>query len=143
MIEFPILGWVFFLKDEETLEKPIPNGGKWMYFFNRTGADFANEMCKKAVQEGVVEESKHTDIDLLSIDTGVCCFYIDGTDADSHKRILKFFLENGMIPRNKNGNLRNISFKFDKETRAKEYASNFHAKINLSHFVDLKTGKFL
>lgn len=48
-----------------------------------------------------------------------------------------------LIPRNKNGNLRNISFKFDKETRAKEYASDFHAKINLSPFVDLKTGEFL
>ena len=38
--------------------------------------------------------------------------------------------------------LYNISFKYDNQTRAGEYGSDFTGEIKLEHFVDLKTGKF-
>ena len=57
--------------------------------------------------------------------------------------IFDFFLENKLIRRTKTGRLYNISFKFDEQTRAGEYGSDFKAEIKLEKFVDLDTGEWL
>lgn len=77
--------------------------------------------------------------------TGVICFYCNGYEAEEHKRILRFMLDNGLIQRTKAGKLYNISFKFDNQTRAGEYThnDNFEGKIKLEQFVDLYTGEWI
>lgn len=75
---------------------------------------------------------------------GVCCFYLNGNDRESHKRVLSYMLENGLIRKTKTGKLYNISFKFDTETYAGKYkGSGFSGKIKLADFVDLETGEFI
>ena len=107
-----------------------------MYFFNdRT---FAENICRQAVEQEVVVESKHSDKN-----DGVCCFYLNGDDAAAHKRVIRFFLDNGLIRKKKDGSLYNISFKYDSQTKAGEYGEEFESNIKLDQFVDLKTGEML
>ena len=127
-------GWVFYIgEDAESLGDKC---GKWMYFFN--DRSFAEKICRQAVEQGVVTESKHSDAD-----NGVCCFYINGDDAAAHQRLIQFFLDNDLIRKKKDGGLYNISFKFDTQTRAGEYGEEFDSHIKLEQFVDLNTGKML
>ena len=102
--------WVYYLGDEShILERH--KCGKWMYFFD--DQEFAAEMCRQAVEENIVVRSKHSDAD-----NGVSCFYLNGDDLEGHKKVIEFFLKNKLIKRTKAGNLHNISFKFDDQTRA-------------------------
>lgn len=127
-------GWVFYVgEDADSLGEKC---GKWMYFFNDRA--FAEEICRQAVEQGVVAESKHSDAD-----DGVCCFYINGDDAAAHQRLLQFFLDKDLVRKKNDGSLYNIPFKFDTQTRAGEYGKEFASHIRLSQFVDLNTGKLL
>ena len=127
-------GWVFYVgEDAASLGNKC---GKWMYFFN--DRPFAEKICRQAVKQGVVTESKHSDAD-----NGVCCFYINGDDAAAHQRLIQFLLDNDLIRKKKDGGLYNISFKFDTQTRAGEYGEEFDSHIKLDQFVDLNTGKML
>ena len=127
-------GWVFYIgEDAASLGDKC---GKWMYFFN--DRSFAEKICRQAVEQGVVAESKHSDAD-----NGVCCFYINGDDVAAHQRLIQFFLDNDLIRKKKDGGLYNISFKFDTQTRAGEYGEEFDSHIKLDQFVDLNTGKML
>ena len=127
-------GWVFYVG--EAAASLGDKCGKWMYFFN--DRSFAEKICRQAVEQGVVAESKHSDAD-----NGVCCFYINGDDAAAHQQLLQFFLDNDLIRKKKDGGLYNISFKFDTQTRAGEYGEEFDSHIKLDQFVDLNTGKML
>ncbi|MFV0289223.1 MAG: hypothetical protein ACK5HR_07230 [Mycoplasmatales bacterium] len=100
------------------------------------------KICKQAITDNIVLTSKHTDLS-SGKPTGIACFYIDGKQQAEHIKVLEFFLANNLIPRNKNGNYRNISFKFDEQTTDKQYGTEFKAKISLADFVDVKTGEFL
>lgn len=126
--------WIFYVsEDAQSLGKKC---GKWMYFFNdRT---FAENICRQAVEKGVVVESKHSDKN-----DGVCCFYLNGDDVAAHKKIIQFFLDNGLIRKKKDGSLYDISFKYDTQTKAGEYGEEFESNIKLDQFVDLKTGEML
>lgn len=128
------MGWIFYVND-----KPIFDSnkvGKWMYFFD--DKNFVAEICKKAVNNHIVEEAKHSD------DTaGVACFYLNCDDLDAHKRVIAYFLENNLIKKTKKGRLYNISFKFDKQTKAREYGENFHSNIKLENFINLDTGEWI
>lgn len=101
------------------------DAGKWMYFFDNNNG-FVEDICKKAVEEGIVAEAKHSDAI-----KGVACFYLRGDDLLGHKKVIKFFLDNNMITRTKSGKLKNISFKFNYQTRNGEYGEEFNAKITL------------
>ncbi len=127
-------GWIFYLGDNVHL---LENDkcGKWMYFFDNK--DFVSKLCRKAIENGVVVESKHSDAE-----TGVSCFYLNGNDIDGHKKVIQFFLDNNLIKRTKGGKLYNISFKFDNQTRAGEYGEDFVAEIKLEQFLDLTTGEW-
>lgn len=127
-------GWVYYIGETaDQLEEH--KCGKWMYFFS--DVDFAAIICREAVEKEIVSESKHSDAS-----EGVCCFYLNGDDLDTHKRTIQFFLDHDLIRRTKAGKLYNISFKYDDQTRAGEYGQQFDAEIKLDQFLDLSTGEW-
>ena len=126
--------WVFYVGDASSLESN--KCGKWMYFFDNVA--FVAELCNYAVENSIVVEAKHS-----NASTGVTCFYLNGDDIVGHKRVISFFLEKGLIKKTKKGNLYNISFKYDTQTRAGEYGEDFQSEIKLSNFVDLTTGNWI
>lgn len=127
-------GWVFY-SGENIKKLESDKCGKWMYFFDNK--DFVSKLCEKAVKNGVVEVSKHSDAE-----NGVACFYLNGDDFEGHKKVIKFFLDNNLIKKTKTGKLYNISFKYDNQTRAGEYGENFVAEIKLDHFLNLENGEW-
>lgn len=106
-----------------------------------------DDIVGTAVFDGVVVEAKYSNPETLiaaGSKQGVCCFYLNGNDRESHKRVLSYMLENGLIRKTKTGKLYIISFKFDSETYAGKYkGSGFCGKIKLADFVDLETGEFI
>lgn len=129
-------GYVYYYEDTSYLRKYLI--GKWMYFFN--DKEFVSTICKKAVSEEIVVESKHSDLD-----EGVACFYININDFDAHKRVLNFFLNNRLIRHTKKETLYNISFKLDSETHSGQYKHlhNFDPSLKLESFIDLQTKQWI
>ena len=129
--------WFFYLSGEE--DKLIDHKcGKWMHFF--TDQEHAKSICEKAIAEKVCYECKCSDLEAAGETTGVICFYMNGDDIDNHKRIIRFMIENNLIPKTKSGRYYNNSFKFDDQTDSGEYGADFSGKIKLSEFIDLNTG---
>lgn len=126
--------WVYYVCDDYVVGDRLKNG-KWMYFFD--DRKFVEKICKMAIKQKIVKSLKFS-----NDEKGVVCFYMNGEDVLSHKRVLAFFLSNDLIRHRKNGNLYNVAFKFDHQTRSDEYGENFKAQITLSQFVDLATGEF-
>lgn len=131
-------GWRHFVGDDTALDSN--KVGKWMYFFRGLeGLQFAEEMCRKAVKDGVVTEAKCGGSPM----DGVACFYLNYDDEAAHKRIIRFFIEHNMIRKTKTGKLYDISFKLDQQTLAGEYKKDFQAEIKLSAFINLYTGEWI
>ena len=130
---FCLGGWVFYVGDSNNLN--LEKSGKWMYFFS--DKEFASKICKTAVEQGIVTQSKHSDAE-----KGVACFYLNCDDVSGHQRVIKYFIDNNLIRKTKKGRLYNISFKLDSETRAGVYGEEFHTDIKLENFVDLDTGEW-
>lgn len=128
--------WVFYVDPTQASKFEEHKVGKWMYFFK--DAEFADRICRLAVEEGAVAESKRR-----NAPDGVCCFYLHYDDDTGHRKILAFLLKHGLIQKTKAGRLYDISFKLDDQTRAGEYGDAFHSELKLSRFVDLDTGKIL
>ena len=128
--------WVYYISENRTEEYDPDKVGKWMYFFyNR---DFVDRVCSEAVERKIVNSAKYSN-DIK----GVACFYINGDDLVAHKRVLDYFFEKHLIPKGKYSKFRDISFKFDSQTLLGKYGKDFHARIRLSDFVDLETGRWL
>ena len=139
-----VIKWFYYRSKNIPETEDTKNFGKWMFFFDKEKKGKETiELCKKAVKEGVVEVCKHTECLIDKEGTGVCCFYCDKDDMSSHKRILKFFLDNNLIPLTKDLKLYNISFKLNEETRNKVYGSNIERPIKLENFVNLYTYEWL
>lgn len=133
-------GWFWYVsEDEKMLEKE--KCGKWMYFF--ANQEIAQQICQKAIDEKVCYECKCTDIETTGTPQGVVCFYVNGDDLENHKRVIQFMMDNNLIRKTKAGKLYNISFKYDNQTRAGEYGTDFMGEIKLEQFVDLLTGEFI
>ena len=133
-----VLGWRHFVSDDTALDND--KVGKWMYFFRGLeGQQFAEEMCRKAVKDGVVAAAKRGD----NPADGVACFYLNCDDEAAHKRIISFLIEHNMIRRTKAGKLYDISFKLDQQTLAGEYGEDFQPVIKLSTFINLYTGEWI
>ncbi len=126
--------WVFYIEGKPEFDRH--KVGKWMYFFK--DYDRVVELCRKAVEEGVVLEAKHS-----NADDGVSCFYLECDDMERHKKVIRFFMSNDMIQKTKTGKLYNISFKLDDQTRAGEYGESYSGDIKLEQFLDLQTGEWL
>lgn len=136
--------WVYYIDAARVGELDPKRCGKWMYM--TADLERADELVREAVVTGAVIEAKRSTakhVALSRAGTGVCCFYLNGDDAEAHRRAIGFLLGHGLVRRTKAGRLYNVSFKFDEQTRAGEYGDDFHAKICLAHFVDLDTGEFL
>lgn len=127
--------WVYYLTDED----PDFDGnkvGKWMYFFgDRT---FIEGICKTAIEEEIIKECKHS-----NDSEGVSCFYLNDDDIEGHRRVIEFFIKNGLIRKTKKGKLYNISFKHDTQTLAGEYGEDYHSDIKPEEFVNLETGEWI
>lgn len=128
--------WIYYINEDAAANLEAEKVGKWMYFFK--DSDFAEKICKEAVENDIVAESKHS-----NAEDGVCCFYLNCDDTAAHKRCITYFLYHNLIRRTKTGKLYNISFKFDSQTNNGEYGSKFHSEIKLSDFLDLETGKWI
>lgn len=133
-------GWFFYIS-EERQKLQADKCGKWMSFFD--DQKFAQDICEKAITEHICYECKCSDMEIQQLPTGVMCFYLNGDDLENHKRVIEFMIANNLIRRTKTGRYYNISFKFDYQTRAKEYGADFEGEIKLSEFIDLNTGKWL
>lgn len=136
MDRFENIAWIYYIDQEQVNELDENKVGKWMYFFK--DSDFADEVCKKAVETGVVAEAKHS-----NASDGVCCFYLNCDDIAAHKRCIQFFQEHELIRRTKSGRLYNISFKLDAQTRDGEYGNEFKGTLKLADFIDLNTGAWI
>lgn len=128
--------WVFYVNPEEAQTLYNDKVGKWMYFFG--DKEFAVKVCKEAVENGIVAEAKHS-----NAPDGVCCFYLNCNDMVTHKRVIKYFIDNGLIRKTKAGKMYNISFKLDTQTLSGEYGSDFNSEIKLADFVNLETGEWI
>ncbi|MFN7049834.1 hypothetical protein ACK4QX_19205 [Proteus mirabilis] len=128
--------WVYFSSKNEINSTNNDKIGKWMYFFN--DAEFTEKICQKAILNSVVEHCKYTN----NAESGVACFYLNIDDIEGHKKVIKFFLDNKLIPINKSGKFKNISFKLDMQTMNREYGDKFEGKLSLEHFIDLSSGIF-
>ncbi len=127
------MAWVYYFTDRDPhFDKD--KVGKWMYFFS--DRSFVENICKAAIEERIVEECKHR-----NNNEGVSCFYLNDDDIEGHRRVIGFFIRNGLIPKTKNGKLYNISFKHDTQTLAGEYGKNYYSDIKLEKFVNLETGE--
>lgn len=143
MKESYIPGWYCFNSDEDC-KLVSEKSGKWTCNFSNQ--EHAISICRKAIDEDVCDECKCRDLTILEwtgYDDGVICFYLNSDDIEKHKRIIEFMIRNNLIRRTKTGNLYNISFKYDNQTKAGEYGAAFVPKLSLNSFVDLKTGKWI
>ena len=131
-------GWRYFVGNDSELDNN--KCGKWMYFFKGPeGKQHAEELCRQAVESGIVPEAKRAD----SEDEGVACFYLNCDDLATHKKIIKFFIDHGMIRRTKAGKLYDISFKLDRQTQTGLYGESFSPVIKLSDLMDLYSEEWL
>lgn len=131
--------WVYYDAGEEDTDPDTC--GKWMYEFD--DYDLAEDLCTRAVENGVVSVAKHNAFPDPRYPHGICCFYIDGTDPDAHAEVIGFFLENNLVPRDQSGRLKDIPFKYDWQTRAGLYGDDFIPEITLGDFIDLDTGEWI
>ena len=132
---FRIANWLCYSTGKEIDKKRV---GKWMLY----GRDlvYLNCLAKDAVLKGIVSSSKVGWIPQNG--AHVVCFYLDITDKEGHKKILKYLIDNECIPKNKDGRYKNIAFKMDMQTDNGEYGKDFKAKLNLEDFIDRTTGEF-
>jgi len=128
-------GW-FYYKSDNNYDFDKDKVGKWIFYFK--SIDWAKNICKKAIVDGVVDSCKHDEDS-----EGVICFYLNIDDFEGHKKIISWFLKNGMIKRTKKGQLTNISFKLDKQTLSGQYNKKFTAPLKLDDMVDLQSGSFI
>ena len=128
--------WVYYVNEERVAEFDDDKVGKWMYFFS--DRSFAEKVCREAVETGIVAEAKHS-----NAGEGVCCFYLNCDDMETHRRTIMYFLRNGLIRRTQKGKLYNISFKLDAQTHEGEYGSDFRPIIKLADLVNLETGEWI
>lgn len=134
--------WMFYIQEKAKFDKNKP--GKWMYFFEDEDYNRVSELCRKAVEEGIVLEAKHNSGNNKGMyGKNLSCFYLECDDIERHKKVIRFFLDNDMIPKTKTGKLYNISFKLDEQTFAGEYGENYNGYIKLEQFLDLQTGEWL
>lgn len=133
--------WEHYINKDGNYEFKDDQCGSWQYYFNASSdnLEFVQKICEQAIKAGIAAEAKHSNSDALRIQgSGVCCFYCNGDDEESHKKIISFFIRNDMILRDDYGNLRNMAFKYDSTTPKRKKGS---IPIQLSDFVNLKTGE--
>ena len=133
-------GWYWYSTAQENLLE-AHKCGKWMCFFD--DQKFAMNICEKAIAENACYKCKCADMEVSDYEKGVICFYLNGDDIENHHRVIQFMMDNKLIQKTKKGQLYNISFKFDDQTRNGEYGAEFEGRIKLEQFIDLNTGEWI
>ncbi|KAA0748545.1 hypothetical protein DN401_27440 [Bacillus sp. BF2-3] len=127
--------------------KETDNVGKFMTFVKGDISDEMQELILKAIEQGATRLVKHTDPNTIGFnpfvkDGSLAIIWYSNDEEENLKGLAKFLIDNALVPKNKNGNYRNISFKYDKQTRSGEYGEEFKASISLKDLMDVATGEF-
>ena len=133
--------WIRYFTKNADYE--IDEVGKWMFFFNSSDKLLKkySELCKLAVLNGITDEAKISKPN-KQYSEEVCIFYCNYDDIESHKKIIKFMMDNNLINKTRSGRYHNIPFKLDIQTLMGAYGNDFKAILKLENFIDLNTGKF-
>ena len=139
--------WIFYNRkdiQDKRNKTDISNLGKWMYFFEYSDIELkrCERLCEKALSKGVTNSLKISKKNAL-YPKGVLILRCDNEDNETHKKIIKFMIENNLIPKTRNGRYYNISFKTNEQTIYKEYGNVFKPILKLENFIDLNNGKFI
>lgn len=107
--------------------------GKWC-LFQKCSQEVAARICAFAVAKNEIAEAKHP---LFPKAGGVfpIFLYCNGDDREGHAAILHFLFAMGLLPKNRDGTFKNISFQYDRQTNAGQYGDNFQAEICLYDFL--------
>lgn len=120
----------------------VPNEcGKWMVFFEFKDMPAIAKHCESIVLESICGTTKLSNVP-NDKNTGVACFYLNISDKEAHKKLIKYMIDNDLIPRTKKGRLYNIGFKLDDQTRSGQYGTDFKPTLKLAEIVDLDTEQF-
>jgi len=134
--------WVYYLKDRN-IKFNKEKVGKWMYFFDFSNMEYVEKICKTAVENNIVLETKYQCLKREMDKSGLVCFYLEFDDVETHKKVINYMIDNNLIKKTKTGKYHNISFKLDVQTIARQYGSDFKSDIKLSNFIDLETGDWI
>ena len=117
--------------------------GKFL-IFNGFISESRKEKVFSIVKDGiaplvkVVHYGKETD----NKKSFVICFY-SNFDEKQMADIAEWLIDNDFIIHNRNGNFRDVPYKFEQQTKTDKYTSNGKyktGKYSLSSFIDLETG---
>ena len=137
--------WTRYINMQKIDEINVSKRGKWMLF--SPDVNFLASLCEEALEKDIVIEAKHTGFNAIENPkykgNKLACFYLNIDDIERHKKLISFLLQKNLIKKKKNGELYDISFKLDTQTRAGEYSKNFKPQITLKDFIDLKTGEWV
>lgn len=131
--------WIYYILDDSIKSYNKENVGKWIYFFEDSDIDLADNICKKAIQERIVCMAKYTnlknDLEFVSNNNysksgGVCCFYVNLDNVEAHRMVIKFFIDNNLIKRTKIGSFYNIAFIAADNESQKDFDSIVGFKVN-------------
>ncbi|MED1012110.1 hypothetical protein [Bacillus mycoides] len=127
--------------------KETDNVGKFVMVVKDDISSEMQELIIKAIEQGITTLVKHTDPDTAGFnpfvkDGSLAIMWYSTDEKENLKKLAKFLIDHGLVPKNKNGNYRNISFKYDEQTRNGEYGEEFKASISLKDLMDVATGEF-
>ncbi|WP_461203322.1 hypothetical protein [Enterococcus sp. N342-3-1-2] len=134
-----LANWEYFTSGEKMDKLKT---GKWMIFFKFFDErETIRSYCERSVVERIVRTAKLSSMPRKD-GNGVACFFLEIDDYNQHKKIINFLIENNLIPKKKNGDYYNLSFKLDEQTRNNEYNENFKSVLKLEELLDLRTGEW-
>ena len=127
--------------------KETDNVGKFMTFGQGDISIELQELILMAIKQGITPLIKHTDLDMpdfnpRSKDGSWVIIWYSTDEEKALKGLAKFLIDHGLVAKTKSGRYYNISFKYDKQTRAGEYGEKFKQSISLEDLIDLNTGEF-
>lgn len=132
--------WDFYTNN--SMHYVAHESGKWMVFFEFEDMPAIAKHCENIVLGNICGTTKLSNVP-NDKNTGVACFYLNISDKEAHKKLIKYMIDNDLIPRTQNGRLYNIGFKLDNQTRSGQYGSDFIPTLKLADLVDLNTDKFI
>ena len=101
--------------------------GRWIYFSK--DSELGSSLARSAVRKNIVAEAKY-----MRSGAGPVSFYLNADDRENHRTLISWFLEKDLLPKDREGNLREQRFIPDS-------GAVIGRDIVLSDFVDLATGK--
>ncbi|WP_226545761.1 hypothetical protein [Bacillus thuringiensis] len=127
--------------------KETDNVGKFTTYVKDDISDEMQELILKAIEQGATPFVKHNNPDTLDFNPfskkgSLAIVWYSTDEKEALKRLAKFLVDNGLVPKTKAGKYYKISFKYNKQTRNGEYGEQFKPSITLEDLMDLNTGEF-